>query len=160
MFDDLGVDIMPPSEAPGFFKDELKHYLSTDIETTTDGPLKWWCSKQEIYPRLSRMALNYLSIPGMKASIVVSDIELTNQHLSATSIDVERVFSRGRLILSHVRNRLSVETTHAIMCLGAWSQMNLITSNDVLAVIKGGKEDDDDSNAEDSRIAHYVDQVL
>ena len=96
----------------------------------------------------------------MKASIVVSDIELTNQHLSATSIDVERVFSRGRLILSHVHNCLSVETARAIMCLGAWSQMNLITSNDVLAVIKGGKEDDDDGNAEDSRSVHYVDQVL
>ena len=49
----------------------------------------------------------------------------------------------------------------AIMCLGAWSRMNLITSDDVLAVVKGTKEDDNNGNAElDSHIAHYVDQVL
>ena len=29
----------------------------------------------------------------------------------ATSVDVERVFSKGRLVLSHVRNGLSVQST-------------------------------------------------
>ncbi|KAJ7933627.1 hypothetical protein B0H13DRAFT_1592206, partial [Mycena leptocephala] len=35
----------------------------------------------------------------------------------ATSVDVERVFSRGRLLLSHVWNRLSAQSTRALMCL-------------------------------------------
>ncbi|KIL64547.1 hypothetical protein M378DRAFT_48155, partial [Amanita muscaria Koide BX008] len=96
--------------------DELQHYLSSDLETPGEGPLKWWRSKQQVYPRLSLMALNYLSIP-------------------ATSVDVERVFSKGRLVLSHVRNRLSAETMRAIMCLGAWTQANLITKKDVVDII-------------------------
>lgn len=54
----------------------------------------------------------------------------------ATSVDVERVFSKGRLVLSHVRNRLSVESTRALMCLGAWSRLDLVKSEDVLAAAK------------------------
>ena len=46
--------------------------------------------------------------------------------LTATSVDVERVFSKGRLILSHVRNGLSVQSTRALMCIGAWSRMGLV----------------------------------
>ena len=54
----------------------------------------------------------------------------------ATSVDVERVFSKGRLVLSHVRNRLSVESTRALMCLGAWSRLDLVKSEDILAAAK------------------------
>lgn len=52
----------------------------------------------------------------------------------ATSVDVERVFSRGRLILSHVRSRLSAESTRALLCLGSWSVLGLVKDSDVLAV--------------------------
>ncbi|KIM66468.1 hypothetical protein SCLCIDRAFT_110613 [Scleroderma citrinum Foug A] len=68
-----------------------------------------------MYPQLSRMALNYLSIP-------------------ATSIDVERLFSRGRLLLSHVRSRLSAQSTRALLCLGMWSELNLVMDDDVKTV--------------------------
>lgn len=51
-----------------------------------------------------------------------------------TSIDVERFFSRGRLLLSHVRSRLSAHTTAAILCLGHWSRLNLIKNEDILKV--------------------------
>jgi len=40
---------------------------------------------------------------------------------TATSIDVEHVFSKGRIVLSHVWNGLSVQSTRALLCLGAWS---------------------------------------
>ncbi|KJA19575.1 hypothetical protein HYPSUDRAFT_122396, partial [Hypholoma sublateritium FD-334 SS-4] len=53
------------------------------------------------YPGLSPMALDYLSIP-------------------ATSVNVERTFSRGQLILPYVRNRLSAQSTHAQLCVGNW----------------------------------------
>ncbi len=51
---------------------------------------------------------------------------------TATSVDVERVFSKGRLVLSHVRNRLSVQSTRALLCLGAWSRMGLVKDKDIL----------------------------
>jgi hypothetical protein len=52
---------------------------------------------------------------------------------SATSVDVERVFSRGRLVLSHVRSRLSAQTTHAILCLRSWSLLGFVKNHDVKA---------------------------
>jgi hypothetical protein len=51
----------------------------------------------------------------------------------ATSVNVERVFSHGRLLLSHVHNQLSVESTRALLCLGAWSRLGLVNNEDLLA---------------------------
>lgn len=53
---------------------------------------------------------------------------------SATSTDVERVFSQGRLVLSHIRNRLSAESTHALLCLGNWSLLGYVKDKDITAV--------------------------
>ncbi|KAF4618847.1 hypothetical protein D9613_009691 [Agrocybe pediades] len=53
-----------------------------------------------------------------------------HQH-RATSVDVERVFSKGRLVLSHIRNRLSVDSTRALMCLGAWSKLGFVHDSDI-----------------------------
>jgi hypothetical protein len=44
----------------------------------------------------------------------------------ATTVDVERVFSMGRLLLPYVRSRLNVQSTHALMCLGSWSLLGLM----------------------------------
>ncbi|KDR79625.1 hypothetical protein GALMADRAFT_63618, partial [Galerina marginata CBS 339.88] len=52
----------------------------------------------------------------------------------ATSVDVEHMFSKGQILLSHVRNRLSVQSTRALMCLGAWSLIGYIKDSDVKAV--------------------------
>lgn len=43
---------------------ELREYLSTPIEEVED-PLKWWTMKRHIYPNLHRMALDFLTIPGL-----------------------------------------------------------------------------------------------
>lgn len=53
---------------------------------------------------------------------------------TATSVDVERLFSRGRLVLSHTRSRLSVASTRALLCLGSWSLKGLVRDEDVTAV--------------------------
>jgi hypothetical protein len=42
---------------------ELDEYLSQAIEKVKD-PIAWWWDHQKVYPRLSAMALDYLSIPG------------------------------------------------------------------------------------------------
>jgi hAT family C-terminal dimerisation region len=52
----------------------------------------------------------------------------------ATSVDVERVFSKGRLLLSHVRSRLSAQTTRAILCLGSWSLQGFVKDSDARAI--------------------------
>jgi hypothetical protein len=73
----------------------------------------------------------------------------------ATSVDVERVFSKGRLILSHIRNRLSVGSTRALMCLGYWSRLGYVEDSDIQAaavlpdVIGKESKDAEDANEDD-----------
>lgn len=91
--------------------------------------MEWWHDRRTLYPRLSRMALDYLSIP-------------------ATSVDVERCFSRGRILLTHLRNRMTAQTTRALMCLNYWSLAGLVQDRDVLKVVRAyepiaGDEDED-----------------
>jgi len=43
--------------------DELKCYLNADIEDIPD-PIAWWHEHCAVYPHLSHMALDYLTIPG------------------------------------------------------------------------------------------------
>jgi hypothetical protein len=68
----------------------------------------------------------------------------------ATSVDVEWIFSRGRLLLSYkVRSRLSTQTTRALLRLGCWSLLGLVKDKDVLPVadlpdVEGEEEEPED----------------
>ena len=53
----------------------------------------------------------------------------------ASTVDVERTFSEGRIVLSHIRNRLSSQSTRALMCVGAWSRLGLVKNKDILDVL-------------------------
>ena len=66
----------------------------------------------------------------------------------ATSIDVKQVFSKGRLVLSHIRNWLTVASTHVLMCFGAWSKLGLVHDADLLAAatLPEVKEDEEEFN--------------
>ena len=66
----------------------------------------------------------------------------------ATSVNVERVFSKGWLVLSHIRNRLTVASTRVLMCLGVWSKLGLVCDADLLAAaaLPEVKEDEDEFN--------------
>lgn len=79
------------------------------------------------------MAIDYLTIPGKQhpLSLILQCTHLIDT--VATSVDVERLFSKGRLVLSHVRNRLSAESTRASLCVGSWSRLGLVRNQDVLA---------------------------
>ena len=56
---------------------------------------------------------------------------------TGTSVDVERLFSRGRLILSHTRSRLSVTSTRALLCLGSWYSIDgLVLDKDIFEIGK------------------------
>jgi hypothetical protein len=73
--------------------------------------------------------------------------------LSATSVDIEQLFSCGRLILSHTHSRLSVLLTHALLCLGSWSLLELVRDEDVHAV---GKLDDIEGRIELEQLAETL----
>ena len=60
MFDDLS-DFTNASPTP--VADELTVYLQENREKVQD-VIEWWQGRQNLYPRLSRMALDYQCIPG------------------------------------------------------------------------------------------------
>ncbi|KAF5350275.1 hypothetical protein D9758_007809 [Tetrapyrgos nigripes] len=136
-FDDLPA-LKPPKA--GELGDELDRYLSADVEATDD-VLGWWYGRKKDFPTLYRMGLDYLTIP-------------------ATSTDVERVFSRGRFLLPYVRNRLSADTTRALMCLRQWSLMGLIQDEDVMTVAKLPEIEVSDQNAEDIEMPEGYDDIV
>lgn len=72
-----------------------------------------------------------------------------NIKFTATSTDVERVFSRGRLLLSHVQNRLSSQSIRALMCLGNWSQLGLVKDKDVHAITMLAEIEEDEEELEE-----------
>ena len=72
----------------------------------------------------------------------------------ATTLDVERTFSQGRLVLPHVRNRLSVQSTRALMCVGAWSELNLIMDNVIKAAL-GPDITEEDKLADDWDVINH-----
>ena len=57
----------------------------------------------------------------------------------ATTVDVERVFSRGHLVLPHVHNCLAIQSTHASLCVGVWSSLGLVKDSDIKMSV--GKDD-------------------
>ena len=45
------------------------------------------------------------------------------------------MFSQGRIVLLHLRSRLSVQSTRALMCLGVWSLLGYVSNSDIKAVV-------------------------
>jgi len=113
-------------------KDELDQYLMDDA-LKVDDPIKWWLTKSSLFPSLSHMALDYLSIPGKSRTIYFSQYFTT---VTATSTDIEQVFSCGCLCLPHVQNQLNAKSTCAIICLRAWSLLELVKNGNIQAVTK------------------------
>jgi hypothetical protein len=64
MFDSIPA-LAPPARAQ--LRSELERYLGTDAEQV-DNVLQWWFDRRATFPRLSRMALDYLTIPGTTSS--------------------------------------------------------------------------------------------
>jgi hypothetical protein len=62
---DLAVDWLFDIDVPltRTGKTELEQYLAEPIVAGVKDPLKWWYGKRDVWPKLSRMALDYHSIP-------------------------------------------------------------------------------------------------
>lgn len=114
--------------------DELDEYLSQVIEKVKD-PIAWWWDHRKVYPQLSAMALDYLSIPGKRS--IYFEFDYSPNIILATSTAVERVFSQGRQLLYFTRNRLSPAMIRASLCFGDWSRKDLICMSDIISAVSG-----------------------
>ena len=76
------------------------YILSPTCNEDTD-PLEWWKINENQYPRLSKMARDFLAIP-------------------STSVPSEQCFSISKNLITNQRNRLAGKTVRACMCLKSW----------------------------------------
>lgn len=59
------------------------------------------------------------------------------------------MFSHGRILLLHIRNRLSAQSTRALLCLGSWSLLGYVKDEDVLKVVTMDEVEGDEEELED-----------
>ena len=82
-------------------RDELEFYLLERVTMVTE-PISWWKEHQHRFPQLSRMALEFLSIPAM-------------------SDEVERVLSGTKLIQGLTRAGMGDPMVSMLQCLKSWA---------------------------------------
>lgn len=110
-------------------RDDLLLFAEADPIEIDCTPLAWWCRSEQLamYPRLSRMAIDILSIP-------------------AESAEPERVFSGARRTASWDRLKMSCASLERVECIGNWLREGLIKPEYDgglgLAVGVGSGEDD------------------
>jgi hypothetical protein len=106
-------------------KDEYTRYLSLPPVLDVKDSRSWWLepTQQSVYPQLSRMALDLLTIPAMSA-------------------DAERVFSGCKQQITHRRNRMSVKTLEALELLKSWMNLANWDEHEVIEEV-----DDNENNA-------------
>ena len=107
------------------------------------------------------MTIDFHSIPGM-SSLHSSFVYSHSTPLVATSVAVERTFSRGRILLSHLRNRLRNATVRALMCFGDWSRNGMLDDSEMAQRIEGStrkaakekseKQKGDDDDVDDTLV--------
>jgi hypothetical protein len=91
MFDELPAFAVPKSLQAD---DELASYLRSETEFVKE-VIQWWHSKTHIYPRLSRMALDHLTILGRLCTFshdTLTDMH-PQQHLLMSSESSAKVMS-------------------------------------------------------------------
>jgi hypothetical protein len=77
------------------------------------------------YPNLSKMARDYLAIPGilifLHSAYLRLDLLISNKPIIiATSVPIERVFSGGTDLINQRRCSLEPKTIRICMCLKSW----------------------------------------
>jgi len=122
--------------------DKLQHYLASDIEDMMDA-LKWWYEGRGLFPYLSRMAHDYLSIPSEQC--LLTSVQGAKSLVPiATTVDIKRVFSHGHLVLPYVCGCLAVQSTRASLCVRLWSSQGFVKEADVRAALDAREVEDKD----------------
>jgi hypothetical protein len=86
--------------------DEFRIYCDDNNRLRGSDILGWWKLNSNNYPNLSRMAKDYLAIPG-------------------TSTSSERLFSSGKHLIADTRKSLSPSTIRACQCLKSWEKWEI-----------------------------------
>jgi hypothetical protein len=83
--------------------DEYEQYCNSELVYGFISALAWWLkeTQQKTYPRLSKMAMNILSIP-------------------AISVELESLVSGAKITITDRRNRLGSDVIEALECLKSW----------------------------------------
>ena len=113
--------------------DKINWYLIAGQIKHVANPLQWWVENKGTYPHLWQMARDYLTILGTLFSQSTVPACLIKSFL-VSSVAVECVFSKGWLLMSHICNHLSAQSTHTLLCLSAWSKADFVKSMDLSAV--------------------------
>jgi hypothetical protein len=61
---------------------------------------------------------------------------------------VERIFSRGRTLLTHTRNSLEAQTVRSLLCLGEWFANDIITVKNIAQAVSGLPDLEGDNEVE------------
>ncbi|QRV82985.1 hAT family dimerization protein [Ceratobasidium sp. AG-Ba] len=104
---------------PQLERDSMTEYFSTSVENSaviaqSGGVLGYWSSQLAQRPRVARFALDFLTVP-------------------ASSVDAERAFSCGRLMVNHLQHQMSTRSFQAQMAVGSWYGTPLLPSLDDVA---------------------------
>lgn len=109
--DEACLNLVASEAADSLNDDEYDRYFSApperDARKYLHKPLQWWRERMDIYPTLSRMALDLLSCP-------------------PTSCDVERAFSAAGECFSDLRNRLRDDVGEEQIIMASWLRTGLI----------------------------------
>lgn len=111
--------------------DDWISFIEADpTEIATKTALEWWCQEQQRirYPRLSRMAVDILSVPAMSA-------------------EAERVFSGARRQIPWSRANLGPKTIEQMECLKHWLRNGWLNQLNIEVPMEGGGEAEDESEA-------------
>lgn len=101
-FDCLAADMDVTDDTPVSI-DDFDVFVNAPPCKISGSPLQWWCHDNQIkaYPRLSRMAIDILSIP-------------------PESADAESAFSGGRRTLTWDRESMTCINLEKVECIGNW----------------------------------------
>ncbi|KAF6528329.1 hypothetical protein HZS61_008631 [Fusarium oxysporum f. sp. conglutinans] len=108
---------MRSSATPESPRDEYEAWQQSWVPTDTDirDPIAYWQDNRAQYPRLSRMALDFLTIQPMSA-------------------ECERLFSAAGRLVTPLRSRLEVDIIGMCLVLRSWIQAKIIDDLDPLFV--------------------------
>ncbi|XP_006454489.1 hypothetical protein AGABI2DRAFT_62088, partial [Agaricus bisporus var. bisporus H97] len=56
---------------------------------------------------------------------------------SASSVDVECMFQKARIVLSDLQNRLAVQTMCSLLCVGEWIRAGMVAEKDLHGYMVG-----------------------
>lgn len=133
-FDKL-LDELDVTEAPTEL-DDFDAFIEVKPQPLVGSPLSWWLHRDQrkTYPRLSRMAIDILSIP-------------------PESADAESVFSGGRRTLSWDRESMTCGNLEKVECIGNWLRSGLIKpcQKGGGGLIPAAAIDDDDNSVDSDK---------